>query len=49
MENIEIIRMTTDHYSKVVKLWSECEINIEKEDHCDCTERFLSNPNRMGF
>ncbi len=49
MKNIEIQRMTTDLYSNVIKLWSDCEINIEKEDQFDCIARFLTSPQSMGF
>jgi ribosomal protein S18 acetylase RimI-like enzyme len=49
MKNIEIISMTTDHHSNAIKLWSECEINIEKEDQFECIKQFLSSPQSMGF
>ena len=49
MKNIEIIRMTNDHHSNAIKLWSECEINIEKEDQFECIKQFLASPQSMGF
>jgi N-acetylglutamate synthase len=49
MKNIEIIRMTPEHHSRAIKLWSECGINIEKEDQFDCIKQFLASPQSMGF
>jgi N-acetylglutamate synthase len=49
MKNFEIIRMTPVHHSNAIKLWSECEINIEKEDQFDCINQFLSSPQSRGF
>jgi len=49
MKSIEINSMTPEHHSSAIKLWSECEINIEKEDQFNCIKQFLASPQAMGF